>query len=590
MPEIPAEILSKLMAFASANGVDLGVAPMGSENGDKAPTFPSVNLNRATSELAHETGLNLKRSGLYLYAGNLVTVEDDGSSLEMDVDRFRTWIDRFQLNFSKRRKVGDGDDAPTVPIKATMKKDVASVMLRSDEFRAHIPEIKRILPVRLPVLDNEEDRRGLRVLGYGYDAATQVFTCNTGIHYALDWPLEKAVTYLRETLNDFPFADAGRSLAVQLSAMLTVFCQLIFQPLDRWPMIYFNANTPGSGKSRLAELCVYMVYGTAEAVTYAENDEFVKALDTWSQRGVAYTFFDDVSGLVKNNALNRWLTFPTWTGRVMHTQKTFSVLNQTLTLLTGNQATLSDDLGRRSLMVDLWSAETPEARAARIKTVIDAEWLAATSNRQDILSALYALLRHWAEECEQAVYKKLIPSFEGWSRIVPAVVTAAGFDCPLQAPDVQDAGQKQNVEFQRMIEAAVKEYEPTLSKPAVLTLPMWAELCRGKGLFHSIISDVETVREEIENSRKGWKRVPTPMGVDREPDEKEKEEQAFRYLDKPMATKFGHLLHKFYRGQVREVNGIKYQFADREARHSTFALSMLPEGAVPSRDGQLPKA
>lgn len=585
MATVTDEILAQLIAAAKANGLDLGLAPDGSEIGDLKPVIAAVNLNRAVSEIAHETGLNLKDSGLYVYAGRLITVEADGSPLDMDELRFRTWIDQFQLNFYKRRKKSEDEDGPGVPIKATLKADVAKVMLRSDEFLGHLPVIKRILPVRLPVWEkNEDGERKIRLLPYGYDQETTIYTRNTGVEYLEMWTLEAAVTYLRELLKDFPYGDAGRSLSVQVSSMLTTYCQLLFAERDRWPLIYFNANQPGSGKSRLAEMCIYPIYGTADPLTYSDNDEFVKKLDTWSQNGVAYTFLDDVSGLVKNNDLNRWLTSPTWSGRIMHKQSMFNVINQTLTLLTGNQATLSDDLTRRSLMVDLWSSELPGDRQGRLSQVIDAEWLAGVKNRGDMLSALFSLVKHWAEEHHAKSYEKLIPSFEGWSRIVPSIVTLAGFDCPLQAPNVQDAGGKQEVEFLRLITAAVMEHEPQIGKPVVLLLTEWCRLARRIGVFHNVVSDLETMREVLDATPRLYKPVRDDTGQERQITESDKDYQAGCFMDKGQSTKFGNLLNKFYRGQIRTIEGRRYKFADREARHSTFALEMIKEEPRPENE------
>lgn len=46
-------------------------------------------------------------------------------------------------------------------------------------------------------------------------------------------------------------------------------------------------------------------------------------------------------------------------------------------------------------------------------------------------------------------------------------------------------------------------------------------------------------------------------------------------MDKSTSTKFGHILNKYYRGQVRKIHGRTFKFADREARHSTSALELL---------------
>lgn len=570
--ELPDQLVKILIPLAAAQGIDLGVASEGSDIGDEKPVFPAVNLNRAVSDIAHETGMNLKRSGLYIYQDRLVTVGEDGRDEEMDCDRFRTWIDRFQINFYRRRKSEDGDENERgMPVKATMKADVAKVLLRSDEFRCHLPEIAKILPVRLPVWETVDEVLRLRILPFGYDAESKVYCSNTGIKYDADWTVERAVEYLRRLLKDFPYGDTGRSLSVQISAMLTCYAQLLFAPLDRFPMIFYNANQPGSGKTRLAELSVYMVYGEADSIDYSDNDEFVKRLDTWAQSGRGYTFFDDVSGLVKSNQLNRWLTSPTWSWRIMHSQKQASVRNQTMTLLTANQATLSDDLVRRALMVDLWSSELALDRQGRMDFVIDAEWMAKAENRQDILAALHALAAAWVE-AGAIPSRTLLPSFEGWSRIVPAIVRHAGFDCPLQKPNVQDAGGKQEVEFMRMLTAAVKDYE-IYSKPQVdILLTDWCRLAREIGVFHGVIGDATMARETLDAMPKLYKPARDKDGNERTMTERDREDQAFRYMDRSQSTKFSKLLNRFYRGQIRTIDGKRYKFADREAKYSTFSV------------------
>lgn len=588
MAEIPDEVLAKLMRFAESQGVDLGVAPHGSDADDLAPTIPPVDLNRCMSEVAHETGLNLKGSGLYRYGGNLVTVDDEtGEAVEMEVDAFRTWIDQWQLNYYKKRERKRGGVEVEEPVRATIRKDQASVLLKSDAFLQHLPELERILPVRLPVLD--EDGVSVRLLPYGYDEHRRTYTARTGVEVDEDWDCDSGREYLESLLVEFPFGDPERSRAVQVAAMLSTFCHLMLPELGRLPMIYYNANIPGSGKSRLAELCIYAIFGTADTVNYGDGrgDEFRKELDSWALKGMPYCMIDDVGGLIKSNLLNKWLTFPTWSGRVMHSKRLFSTLNRAITLLTGNQATLSPDLSRRSLIVDLWSPELAADRAAKLSRVIDQEWLAAPENRRNMLSAMWALVRNWSDQGALR-YEKVMPSFEGWSRIVPAIVKAAGFECPLQAPELTDAGGKQEVEFRRMVAAAAERHR--LGKPfigpdgkeqekrresAALRLREWCEICRELGLFHSTVSDRETMREFLDE-KPGLYKLPIENGVQVALTEADRDNQAAQYMDRPMQTKFGGMLHKHYRGRVvRLENGMRVQFADREARHSTFEIKVL---------------
>jgi hypothetical protein len=568
------EIVVALEGVSNQVGVDMGVAPEGSEAVDLRPTFPAVSFARPVSVAAHETGMNLRNSGLFRFGRRVGTVADDGNFEDMEVDRFRTWIDRHQICYVKKAKRSEDDDKPARPVQVTLKADVAKVLLASEELLGVLPKLRKIVPVRLPVFDRKDDRRGVRLLPYGYDHETGVYCVDTGIEIAEDWTLEQAVEYLRGLLKDFPFGDPERSISVQLCAMMTCFCQLLFDPMDQFPLIFFNANIPGSGKSRLAELCCYPVYGDADDVTYSESEDFTKALNAWSENSKAYTFIDNLTGFVKNNKLDKWVTLPTWTHRIMHTSKMATSPNQTLTLITGNQATLSDDLGQRSLVVDLWSSEPAADRARRIKDTLDHKWLASGVNRSRMLSAYWALLRHWNME-EEPAFPKVFPRFEAWSRTVPGIVTLAGFADPLAPANLNDAGQKTEVEFVRLLEAAIREWEPAEGKPAVLALPEWCAMARGAGLFHSILGDIPTMRSEMDRKPSLYVQPTDANGMPCELREPHKDAQAAKFMDRGQATKFGNLLHKTFRGQIRTVNGRRYKFADRQARHSTFALELI---------------
>jgi hypothetical protein len=92
-----------------------------------------------------------------------------------------------------------------------------------------------------------------------------------------DWTLRESTTCLREILQEFPFADwkteiiqdeegeqevrQSRSQAVQVAAMLSLFCTAMLPDgANRMGFIY-NANSQRSGKTLLAKLAIMAVCG-----------------------------------------------------------------------------------------------------------------------------------------------------------------------------------------------------------------------------------------------------------------------------------------------------------------------------------------
>lgn len=105
-----------------------------------------------------------------------------------------------------------------------------------------------------------------------------------------------------------------------MAAMFSVFASLLFP--GKAPMFLWNANMPGSGKSRLGKLAFWNVYGEAAASMsdIEQRDKFREELNTKAQSYAPYVFFDDVDlggRTFRSSDLNRWLTNDTWSCRIL---------------------------------------------------------------------------------------------------------------------------------------------------------------------------------------------------------------------------------------------------------------------------------
>ena len=143
--------------------------------------------------------------------------------------------------------------------------------------------------------------------------------------------------------------------------------------------------------------------------------------------------------------MNRFVTSSRHAGRVLSSKERFDVPAVTQVFVTGNNIKGSRDLARRSLIVELFFASELEERPP-FELEITGPYLAREEVRKGFLSALCALVKHWATATpeERAVLAKLpaLASFEDWTRLVASVLIYAGFANPLSSPlvpfDVDD--------------------------------------------------------------------------------------------------------------------------------------------------------
>lgn len=544
------EQLVKLSALAAQNGIDLGVQGEVIE----PPSIPPISIGQNLRKLAGQIGEQVADRGIYLHNDRVVTVGPHGECQPMDPDDFRSWVEEHVVLYK-----GSLKDLRRV----TMNRATAEGVLKARIFKAQLPVIHAVHRRRLPVLDGEKVRR----LEPGYDREAKVYTMSGAPDYPLNMDIDDAVGTLRDFYREFRFADEGRSLAVQVAAMVGLYVRAFFPEELTAPMIFYNANLPGSGKSLLAMVAISVCEGPFQAMDFSKSEEFKKELDSRAALGVPYIFLDDVGGFVDSKILNRWLTQPRWSFRPFRKNDTVTTVpKKCLSLFTGNQARLSHDLARRSLTVDLWTAELADERA--IENPITEAWLEDPSRHSELMAALWALVRYWNENGR--LQGRSMPSFERWSRTVAGIVTCAGFANPIERAQLTDAGDTREAEFRILIEAAVEEWNVG-TEPVEKRLGEWAAIARRRGIFFEVISDVDNVRQYLDENPGSRYRETEDSPSRYDLADYEKDRQAACYLDRGMATKWGMILHKF-RGRHLVVRGATYRFGTRKSNYSRLDI------------------
>ena len=203
----------------------------------------------------------------------------------------------------------------------------------------------------------------------GYNVSTGIFGVFDAADYRLGSPTrelaEHSLAYLNTLLEEFEFeAD------VDQSATLSAFLTAVVRPsLSVAPGFNITATNSGSGKSYLAE-AVALFAGPDEPyrVSYPSGaDEAGKLIVTVLIEKPTVVLFDDmVSNWKPFGAVNRMLTSPTTTERLLGTNRTATVATKALFLGTGNNIEPERDLRRRVVSVRLAPRhETPALRSFR---------------------------------------------------------------------------------------------------------------------------------------------------------------------------------------------------------------------------------
>jgi len=536
---------------------------------------PEIMVDDRVNEMAHAVGQQLRGKGLYFVGGELVTINEvTGEMRRMTATRFVSWIEEF-ISFYKfvrgqKRYV-------------SISEQRAAQILASDAFLCQMLLLTAVNPVKMPV---RRANGTLELLRPGYDAETGIFTLRGGLDYGEHMPPEEARDYFLGLTQFFPFGDDSRSRSVHFAAMFTVFAIALLPPGARAPIFIYNANQVGSGKTRLAQMALTMIYGKPEANKWSKRDEeFEKELDSAAQALAPFLFFDDKKGLLESEALNRFSTTSQLGGRIIGGKERFSVPLRTTVFITGNQLRYSDDIFRRSVICDLFTRVQYDQRKLPTEAIdMTEEWLRTEENRKRILSALWSLTLHAEvmQKIKPVKTARKIGSFEAWSQIIAPIVIHAGLGDPTELPaDTQ--GNPYLADARNLARIALDELVGD-KRVHSIRLAQLVPVARLNDLFPEKVGTLDSVYRELDSGRGKWKQVEyteSTFAGDvikyREPNTAEKRRQAAEYTDHKTITSFGSIVKKMVNGlEFCNSQGVRYRFGTPEgARHASYICTRL---------------
>lgn len=590
LPESMRVMFALMKTQAERAGVPM---PDLDERGNVKLPPPAVCLHGRPAVITRKVAEIAAGAGLYVMNRDLVTIDPvTGDAEQMGPHIFREWIDNHCVIYKKKNDSGE-------PIATWMPHDMAAAMLASPDFRAKLPRVQRINMVRLPVRrkpvkDGESGR--VELLPEGYDAESLTYTVR-GLEYREDWDVNDAMEWVRGLLQHFDWAMTdkemekgtpgvfGRSFAVFMTAALTAYCETMFPSGRKKPMFLFNANEPGSGKTLLAQACLYPVHGFIGFVRWRENEEeLIKTLDANARWMRPALFLDDVSGHIKSELLNQWLTEPVHEGRIIGTGDWFRAPRVGLTVMTGNGVGLERDLARRSLMVDLFMTVNAREKQRPADAVqLSDSWFLRPENRRKWLAAMWAIVREFADSKLPKDWRAL-ETFEDWSEVVVPMVRRLVLPDPLEPYTPPDAGDQSGDDVAKLMKAVIEELLIKQGREAAeVTLVEMVPVARRNGLFVTVLGTVEDAFRQMSGIKGGaaFRKViwENGDGVEtRDPTEEEKRQQAQGWVptDNKMLTSFGMRFAKRATGKETVVGGRRYQFGKRgSARKSQFEIRVV---------------
>jgi hypothetical protein len=441
---------------------------------DRRPKVQLPGDGRVLSDTAAEVGALLKDEDIFR-RGSLVfhPPKTEREFQPMTADTFRSWAEQHLLCFKLRMT----PFRELVRVIRTMSTSDAEGILASPQFLAPLREVERFNPVRMPVRRASGE---IVLLPEGYDAPSLTFTASAGIEVP-EMTLDEARTLIDKLLGEFAFGDDGRSKAVAVTTMLTVFGIGLLPPLALPPAFIFLANREGAGKTLLAKVCTIPVLGYAPTAAWAKSDEEMdKRLLAAVMGGLPVLILDNVRGHISSGPLELFLTNSHFKGRILGQSKEFMGRKSTVVFLTANGATVSPDMRRRALFCELFlGVERAEDRT--FQTRLEAPLLLRARGR--ILSALWSLIRAW-DQAGRPKPTRLNSGFADWSEIFGGIVEHAGYGCALETPDIEAAGDTDLADMAALVQRIAQDHggEPVGFTELVAT-------AQAGGLFQRVLPD-----------------------------------------------------------------------------------------------------
>jgi hypothetical protein len=432
---------------------------------------PKVRLpgdNWLLSETATALGQHLADKSLFVRNGEIVLL-DAGELLSVSPQTFRTLVEQHVVCYRQRTS-----SHASYQVNVTMRDDEARGIMASQQFTERLRRLSRLNLCRLPVL---RDDGKLELLPDGYDLASKTLTLSS-VTYPEDMSLAVAVETVNDLLSEFCFADGERSKAVAVAALMGLYATQLLPEGALRPCFIVTKNAEGAGASTLVSCAVVPVIGRLPTGVKSDDDnETRKALTAAVREARLVMLFDNQKSRLSSAALEAFISSPTWSDRLLGLNQTFIGQNIATVFVTANGCTVSPDMRRRSLVIEL-HLEAERAEDRQFGRPLDLPTLLTL--RPKILAACWSLVRHWHRQGQQSPSRSH-SAFPIWAKIIGGIVQAAGFACPLDTANVAVTADEDGEAMRRLVEV--------MQSGIPYTFAEIVGLCQANGCFDGLVGE-----------------------------------------------------------------------------------------------------
>lgn len=434
---------------------------------DARPKLRLPGNDRLLSDFADELAQILREQDIFWRNGEIVTLA--GRELKPMVPQtFRCWAEQYFVGY-RAKTVGEN----SYEFDVTMTDHDARGTLAAPQFADALRHVRCLNRARLPIF--EPDGK-LSLLPNGYHTETQTLTV-ADVEFDLEMPLNIAVETVTDLLAEFCFDDGDRSKAVVVAAMMGLFANQLLREKSLRPCFIFVANAEGAGKTLLAQICMVPTLGSMPIGSKPDDeDEMRKTILTAVREAQSVIFLDNLKGRLSSEPLEAFLSAPEWKGRKLGVNETLTGENLATVFCTGNGMTVSPDMRRRSLFVEL-RLEAERAEDRQFKRTLDLATL--LEMRPQVLAALWSMVKNW-DALGRPGPSRGHSAFPSWANIIGGIVEAAGFSCPLETPNITAAADPDSEDMQKLVQSMADTEAPRKFSELI-------ELAHEHGLFEHLI-------------------------------------------------------------------------------------------------------
>jgi DNA polymerase I len=390
-------------------------------------------MGRPDSEFCEEAGADIGPRELWFRKGNYVcevavrSITEDVTGLvfsPIEPIEAVTSIERFmETGVTRENEEGELEFVPN-----SMSREDAATLLASQQFKAQLPEIIRILDVPIPIARDGE----ILFPNTGYDPRFRSY-CPPDAPVPLEIGLDEARRILRDVHSEFCWKDE-QSVIHGIARMITPYCRGIMGWSAKTPLWFYCANRPRAGKDYLAGVTQILYEGKAceDAPIGKDSEETRKRITTALMSGRRSIHFANCQEYLQDQCFIGAITSKTFAARNLGSTDAKADLilaNEIEFSVSANVGlTFREDIEPRTRRLDLeFFEENSNGRDFRRPDLHG--WISA--NRPLVLGAVAAVVRHWIH-CGRPPGKTPFNSFPEWARVVGGIMTCCGLGDPCQ--------------------------------------------------------------------------------------------------------------------------------------------------------------